>query len=82
VEHQRDRPVTFPAHLAAFQQVAVDPAPRVLVEPAGLVAALERPAVALALDSSARPRLAAHFPEEAAVVDRAAAVVEQRHSTR
>jgi hypothetical protein len=76
---------TFLVRLAAFHPAAADPELLELEHPAAsarLVADLERPAVALALDSSARPRLAAHLPAEAAVVDLAAAVVEQRHSTR
>lgn len=79
-----ERLATFLVRLAAFHPVAADPELLELEHPAGsarLVADLERPAVALALDSSARPRLAARSAAEA-VVDRAAAVVEQRHSTR
>lgn len=60
-------PVQFPAPPAAFHLVAAGPV--------RLVADLERPAVALALDSSARLRQAVHSPA-------VAAVVEQRHSTR
>jgi hypothetical protein len=82
VEHQRDRPVTFPAHLAAFHPVVVGPVLRVVVEPVRLVADQERLAAVLALDSSARQRRAAHSPAAAAVVDPASAVVEQRQSTR
>jgi hypothetical protein len=59
------RPARYLA-LPEFHRLAVDLELRAV--------GLERPAVALALDSSARPRLVAGSP--------AAAVVELRHSTR